>query len=314
VIRADPEAIAEAAALLAQGALVAFPTETVYGLGADARQTAAVQKIYAVKGRPAHNPIIVHVLDAAAARRLTPAWDDRAERLAEAFWPGPLTLIVPLGPEISPAVAAGGTTVALRAPRHPVAQALLAAFGGPIAAPSANRSSAISPTEAAHVEVELGDRVPLILDGGPAEIGLESTVVDLDGRILRPGSVTPAQIAAVLGGAEVAADPAGPLRSPGLLRRHYAPRRRLEIGTPEAFEARGAEIRRVAALVWSAWEPPARWVARLPRDPAGYGRQLYATLRRADAQPVEAIWVERPPTGEPWLAVHDRLDRAATAA
>ncbi|MCC7386113.1 MAG: threonylcarbamoyl-AMP synthase [Deltaproteobacteria bacterium] len=311
----DPAAIAEAVALLRAGQLVAFPTETVYGLGADALSAEAVERIYVAKGRPATNPIIVHVEDARAARDLVEGWDARAEQLALRFWPGPLTLVLRRRPMVPAIVAAGGETLAVRAPAHPVARALLHAFEGPLAAPSANRSSAISATRAQDVLDELGEVIPLILDGGPCEVGLESTVLDLSRArptLLRPGVITPSALEAALGEAiaERSTDEQGPLRSPGLLERHYAPSKPLIIATAAEIERAAPE--RVAILAWSplrvAEPTPLR---ALPADPAAYARALYAALRWADRQAVEAIWVERPPAGEPWRAVHDRLARAS---
>ncbi len=315
---ADRAAIDEAAALLAQGELVAFPTETVYGLGADARRAEAARRIYAAKGRPSTNPLIVHVSDARAAAGWVEGWDARAEALAAAFWPGPLTLVLRRGPAIPAEVAGGGDTLAVRVPRHPVARALLEAFGGPVAAPSANRSTSISPTRAEHVVAELAGRVPLVLDGGPCEVGLESTVLSLVGapRILRPGRITAAELAAALG-LEVASGPGGPvadptaaLPSPGLLERHYAPATSVVLAERADLEARGPID--AAFLVRSAIDRPRARV--LPADPHGYGQALYDALRWADGAGAPAIWVERPPEGEPWEAVHDRLRRAATRA
>jgi L-threonylcarbamoyladenylate synthase len=313
----DVSALDEAAALLRAGELVAFPTETVYGLGADATSAAAVAKIYEAKGRPAHNPIIVHVLDAAEAKRWTEGWSDRAEALAYAFWPGPLTMVLVRKAEIPAIVSAGQSTLAVRAPAHPIARELLGRFGGPIAAPSANRSNEVSPTRAEHVARDLGDRVALIVDGGPCEVGLESTVVDLTSdppRVLRPGSITASEIAEVLGrSVEGTTESSGPLRSPGQLRRHYAPRRPLRLGSREELEARTPQgfSRSAVLTVGTSWSPAARGIRHLPSDPEGYGREIYEAIRWADDQDVEAICVERPPNGEAWRAVHDRLNRAA---
>lgn len=314
----DPAALAEAAALLAQGELVAFPTETVYGLGADATSADAARRIYAAKGRPSTNPLIVHVPDAAEARRWAPGWDARAERLAARFWPGPLTLVLARGPGIPAAVTGGGDTVALRAPDHPVAQALLRAFGGPIAAPSANRSNHVSPTRAEHVVAELGGRVPLVLDGGACAVGLESTVLSLVGpgapRILRPGHITPSALAAALG-EPVSAAPAGPasvppgsaLPSPGLLERHYAPSTPVVLASRALLEASGPPD-----AVYLVRAPlPGRQALVLPADPEGYARALYAALREADGRGARTVWIEDVPGDEPWAAARDRLRRAS---
>jgi len=308
----DPAAIAAAAALLRAGELVAFPTETVYGLGGDARSAGAAARIYAAKGRPSHNPLIVHVLDRAGALGCVEGWSDRADRLAEAFWPGPLTLVLARGRAIPAEIAGGGDTVAVRAPRHPVARALIAAFGGPIAAPSANRSSAISPTRADHVVAELGDRIALVLDGGACDVGLESTVVDLTGprvRILRPGHVTASALAGVLGEAidEGPAPASEGLRSPGMLLRHYAPRTPVVITDRARIEAEGPND--AVFLVRSGLAKPN--VCVLPSDPMDYARELYGALRWADAIRARALWIEAVPEGEAWSAIRDRLTRAA---
>lgn len=300
----------DAAAVLRRGGLVAFPTETVYGLGADATNPAAVARIFAAKGRPATNPLIAHVASEATARRYAGAWTDAAARLAAAFWPGPLTLVVPRAGGIADAVTAGGPTVGLRVPNHPVALALLAAFDGPVAAPSANRSNHISPTTADHVRTELGDAVDLILDGGPCAVGIESTVVDVTGdvpRVLRPGGVSAAQIGAVVGRAvESFAGSVGAAvvaASPGQGSRHYAPRTpavRFAFGHRAAAEAAVGDRRSV--------------VLPIAGTPAEYARQLYANLRAADgAAGVELILVEMPPETAEWAAVRDRLARATVS-
>jgi len=238
----SPDGMAEAARVLQSGALVAFPTETVYGLGGDARSDMAVARIFEAKDRPRFNPLIVHVPDLAAARRIA-RFDDRALTLAAAFWPGPLTLVLPLLAEagLSALVAAELPSVAIRVPAHPVAQALLAAFGGPLAAPSANPSGRVSPTRAAHVAEGLSGRIAAILDGGPCSVGVESTIVGLDGpaRLLRPGGIALEVVEALLGAPlSVAADAPERPSSPGQLASHYAPgaRLRLQVTTPEPEE------------------------------------------------------------------------------
>jgi len=318
----DPSVIARAAALLAQGRLVAFPTETVYGLGANALDPAAVARIYEAKGRPAYNPLIVHVSDAAAARRLVTAWPEAAERLAGRWWPGPLTLVLPKSREIPPEVTAGLETVALRVPAHPVALALLRAAGLPVAAPSANRSGEVSPTTAEHVQHSLGDRVPMILDGGPTPVGIESTVVDLTDRmpcLLRPGMVTQADLEAVVGPVRVPVaplQPDTPRPSPGMLDRHYAPKARVLLyrgpadGQESASRAR-SRGGQVAALVRTARLSGVSPQEELPDEPAAYARGLYGALRRLDQDGVAVILVEAPPGGPDWAAIRDRLDRAA---
>lgn len=314
--RADQDALQEAAALLRQGRLVAFPTETVYGLGARADDDAAVRAIYEAKGRPANNPTIAHVADAEAAFALGAQVGEAARRLASRFWPGPLTLVLRANEGLTSALArAGGDTIAVRVPRHPVARALLQVVALPIAAPSANRSNAISPTTAAHVEKSLGTQL-FILDGGATEEGLESTIVDVTGSdavLLRRGTITLAQLREVVpiadAGGRVVAD--GEIaRAPGGLARHYAPRVPLRcFDAPAAIEPdAGALLFEDSALV-SAGE-----VRRLPRDPAGYAAGLYAALHALEDTPgVERILVEAPPREAAWAAVWDRLERAAKA-
>jgi L-threonylcarbamoyladenylate synthase len=318
---------------LRAGGLVAFPTETVYGLGADATNAAAVAKIFAAKGRPATNPLIVHVADEAAARRYASIWPDRASRLAQRFWPGPLTLVLPRRAEIAESVAAGGATVGLRVPDHPLALQLLRAFNGPVAAPSANRSNRVSPTTAAHVRDEVGDAVGMILDGGPCRVGIESTVLDLSGpepTILRPGGVSRAAIEAVIGpvrerGESRGREAAGALRSPGQLPVHYAPRARAYRFDRDQRDAALARFRAAPGrplglvLLGEVCEPGAMsddersagLLLLLPDDPESYARNLYGTLRSLDdVVAAEEIWVEMPPDLPAWAAVRDRLLRA----
>lgn len=317
----DPARIEEAVALLNAGKLVAFPTETVYGLGADARNPAAVARIFAAKGRPVSHPLIVHIIGLAAAQEWIADLPDAARRLAEAFWPGPLTIVLPKAADVPGVVTGGQSTVALRAPAHPVARALLAAFGGGIAAPSANRYGHISPTRAADVHEELGDHVALVLDGGDCEVGLESTIVAcLGGRVtlLRPGAVSRSQLRDVVG-AVADADAASP-RAPGRDRSHYAPRTVLAV--IEAARLRSEIERALAsgerlAVLARSGAPVAsdRLVWRqLGKRPADYGRALYATLRELDRVGAARILVEDVPADEPWAAIADRLRRAAAQA
>lgn len=319
----DPEVIAAAARRIRAGELVAFPTETVYGLGAHALDPEAVKKIFAAKGRPATNPVIVHVADAAAARALSSAWPAAADSLAERFWPGPLTLVVPARDTIPGVVRAGLPSVGVRIPAHPVALALLRAAAVPIAAPSANRSNQLSPTTAAHVRDALGEAAGLILDGGSTDVGIESTVLDLTGpapKVLRPGGITREQLEAVLGpvGLEAAAiAEASPRAAPGMMARHYAPRARLELLPPERLE--GAALAHLAAgrkpglLVIGASTPADALSIRLPGDPAGYARGLYAALHDLDAG-ADVILVEAPPALPAWEGVRDRLARGSHPA
>ena len=320
------EAIAEAAERLRTGDLVAFPTETVYGLGANALDAEAVARIFAAKGRPARNPLIVHVADVESVLDLVTVWPETAQRLAEAFWPGPLTLVLPRHARIPDIVTGGGPTVGVRIPAHPVALALLRAAGVPVAAPSANRSLQLSPTRAEHVALSLGGRIPLILDGGATSGGIESTVVDLSGdvpRLLRPGLLGPTQIEAIVGPIRRAADLApaaedAPLPAPGMLSRHYAPRAPLELIADNRNRlsrvcALLAEGKRVGWLTFDPTPPtlPDLLVASMSLDPARYAARLYAALHELDAADVDAILVDTPPTEEAWIAVRDRLERAA---
>lgn len=321
----DEATLARAGEILRGGGLVAFPTETVYGLGAHALDPRAVARIYAAKGRPGYNPLIVHVADVASARRLAARWPEVAERLAAAFWPGPLTLVVPRGDEVPDAVTAGLPSVALRIPRHPVAQALLRAAGIPVAAPSANRSTEISPSTAAHVAKGLGDRVDLILDGGRAAVGIESTVLDVSGErpvLLRPGGIGVDELRAVAGDLLLpsAAPREGEARpSPGMMDRHYAPRGRVRLFSADERDAVAREARdasaggqRTGAIVITAPGFDADPTIRLPDDPVGYAARLYAALHELDDAGCALILVERVPPGAAWDGVRDRLRRAAT--
>lgn len=316
----QPERIERAAAVLRGGGLVAFPTETVYGLGALALDAAAVGRIFAAKGRPANNPVIVHIADVSQIKQAAASWPDVADHLARRFWPGPLTLIVPRGDNIPDVTTAGGPTVALRVPAHPVALALLWAVGAPVAAPSANRSTELSPTRAEHVLCGLDGRIDLLLDGGPTAGGIESTVLDVTTsppRLLRPGLIGPAELEEVVGPiARSGPAPAGGvLFSPGMMPRHYAPRTPLECAVDGS--ARVAELLRAGIRVgWLTMSllpqpAPAGLVVRtMQADPADYAAQLYAALHGLDDARVERIIVDLPPDGDAWLAVRDRLHRA----
>jgi len=307
----------EAAAILASGGLVAFPTETVYGLGADARNDKAVARIFAAKNRPQFNPLIVHVKDIEAAARYA-EFDDRAKALAARYWPGPLTLVLPRRADsgLSLLVSAGLDTVALRVPAHPAAQALLAAFDGPIAAPSANTSGAVSPTRAEHVAQSLGDEPDLIIDDGPCAIGLESTVVDASGEalcVLRHGAVTLEELRAEfapVSDASAAADAAGAVKSPGMLARHYATSLPLRL---EALSAAPDE----ALLAFGEPVPPG--AAKTENlSPAGdlteAAANLFAMLRALDSPEYKAIAIVPIPDQGLGRAINDRLRRAATPA
>lgn len=317
----DAAIIAAAAAVLRAGGLVAFPTETVYGLGANALDPDAIERIYAAKGRPAYNPVIAHCLDVEAARGLAAEWPRTAADLAERFWPGPLTLVVRKAGHVPDRLTAGLGTVAIRVPSHPVARALLAEVGFPIAAPSANRFAELSPTTSAHVQKGLADRIDLLLDAGPAAYGIESTVVDVSGAgaaLLRPGSIGEDALAEVLGAplgrpGEHAAETPRP--GPGMTARHYSPRAKLlvaptsELGglVPDANEGR-----KVGALLLGEERPAGvTHPLRMPSDPTDYARRLYAALHDLDDEECELILVEEPPRTSAWEAVRDRLARAA---
>ena len=331
--KATAEALDRAADIIRGGGLVAIPTETVYGLAADALDEDAVAGIFRAKGRPASNPLIVHVADEAMARSLAGTWPAAAAAIAARHWPGPVTLVVPRGPRIPALVTAGGTTVAFRCPDHRLARRLIAVVGRPLAAPSANRSEALSPTTAHHVLAGLGSKVELILDGGPCGRGIESTVVDCTTdppRILRPGPLSRAAIEAAVGNAVLWSESAdhprpdvggGPARSPGQSPRHYAPKTPLET-SPNAA-ARVAELlaagRRVGWLTTHTEDPAVQALAAsrdlvvvpMPAEPEGYAARLYATLHALDQRPLDRILVESPPDTEAWRAVRDRLGRAA---
>jgi len=325
------EALDRAASLLADGGLVAIPTETVYGLAANALDADAVERIFTAKGRPATNPLIVHVSDTRMARSLAGAWPTAAERITAALWPGPVTVIVPRGPSVPDAVTAGGPTVAVRCPEHRLARRLIEKAGLPLAAPSANRSTHLSPTTAGHVLEGLGGRVDLILDGGPCGRGIESTVVDCTvdpPRILRPGPVSRTALEAAVGGPVVdgGTDPSAtgePARSPGLQSRHYCPRTPLEVSAfADAADRVAVLVRagsRVGWLTTRGDDPQVRSLAAsrnllvvpMPADPAAFAASLYATLHAVDRRSLDAIVVDAPPDDEAWRAVCDRLGRAA---
>ncbi len=329
IVPATPEWIAEASRVLRGGGLVAMPTETVYGLAADAGSEQAVAKIFAAKGRPSYNPLIVHIPapDEANAGADLSQSSEQYYALAEAFWPGPLTLVLPkreTGCEIANIVTAGGSTVAFRMPNHPVALALIRASCN-LAAPSANRSEAVSPTRPEHVAESLGDAVDLILDGGPCHVGLESTVLSLvdpnTPRLLRPGAISQEQIAAVLGLMPAytpasAAPEDAPLASPGQMRRHYAPKKQLIIVNDFSRTSLqgGIGVIARAADIDATGMPlsPTNALRLMPSDPEGYSRDLYAALREMDDDPaVKTIILCSVPDSPEWLAVRDRLSRAS---
>jgi L-threonylcarbamoyladenylate synthase len=324
--RPDEDVIARAAAVLRAGGLVAFPTETVYGLGANALDAAAVRRIFEAKGRPEKNPLIVHVADVTGARAVVAAWPLAADPIAERFWPGPLTVVLPRAAAVPDAVTAGGPTVAVRIPAHPVAQALIAAAGVPLAAPSANRSARLSPTRAEHVLRDLEGCIEIVLDGGPTPGGLESTVLNLTTtppRLLRPGLVTPDEIEAVIGPIEMALPGSTPgetpLPSPGMLGRHYAPRAPLELANDDGWERVTEHCRAGGRVGWLSFAATAEQrhplVMRvaMPAEAADYAARFYAVLHALDDAGVDRIVVDMPPDTQEWLAVRDRLRRAAAS-
>ena len=308
----SPE-VQRAAAILKRGGLVAFPTETVYGLGADASSRQAVARLYAAKRRPADHPVIVHFASAQAAfgwaRDIPPA----ARKLAERFWPGPLTMILRRSSRAGDFVTGGQDTVGLRVPAHVIAHDMLAAFGGGVAAPSANRFGHVSPTTAAHVREDLGEDVDLVLDGGPSEVGIESTIVDLSGPdpvLLRPGAISAAMLEEALG-APIAARREDSPRHSGGLERHYAPKTPAKLVPTHELDQQIAGLReKVAVLAFSRPDERVDFWLRMPREPLAYAQKLYAALRELDTAHCEMILIEAPPEAPEWAGVRDRLVRA----
>jgi L-threonylcarbamoyladenylate synthase len=300
---ASREEIQKAAGILQAGGLVVFPTETVYGLGANALDASAVRKIYTLKGRPANSPLIVHVASVEQARGLAGEWPQEAERLARGYWPGPLTIVVPKNRAIPDEVTAGLSTVGLRMPRHPVALELLRKVGVPIAAPSANRFTHLSPTTAQHVREAFGEETPFLLDGGPCEVGLESTVIAVtkDGlEVLRPGM-------AFVKDAVVSGEEAGVShRSPGQHKKHYSPRTRVLLVQGGRLPNSGR-----GAYLWVQHQAKADYVIHMAPEPEEYASQLYAQLHELDRDALDWIAVELPPDTREWAAIRDRLTRAA---
>ena len=317
-------AVQRAASFLRAGELVALPTETVYGLAANALDARAVERIFQVKGRPAHNPIIVHVASIDMAKRCVADWPALAGSLAKAFWPGPLTLVLPRAKEIPAAITAGGSTVGVRWPSHPFIQAVIRECDFPLAAPSANPSNRVSPTNAEHVRKSLGGKIRLIVDGGQAHIGIESTVLDISGsppRLLRPGMIHEEALLAVTGELAIGASE-GPevLKSPGLLRKHYSPKAPLVVWSwkDEAelkvrSAARGVEGSSVHVIAHTRIPSSAGFgrVSVIPHDPAAFARAIYAELHQCDEARAELIVVEALPNAPEWRAIADRLRRAS---
>ena len=318
-------AVKRAAGLLRAGEVVALPTETVYGLAANAFDEKAVGKIFQIKGRPANNPIIVHVAGVEMAQRCVKAWPNPAEKLARAFWPGPLTLVLPRAKEIPGIVTAGGTTVGVRWPSHSFIQAVIRECGFPLAAPSANVSGRVSPTNAGHVRQQLGDKISLIVDGGQSQVGIESTVLDLTGsppRVLRPGMIHAESLAAVL---ENIQHPTSNIqhpkpKSPGLLNKHYSPKAKLLIlnwyddadlnAQLSTLNVQLLDCHVIAHTHIPAGDSIAR-VSVIPHDAKAFARAIYAELHRCDAAGAGLIVVETPPESPEWSGIADRLQRAA---
>lgn len=317
-------AVRRASELLRQGEVVALPTETVYGLAANALDARAVARIFEIKGRPAHNPIIVHVASQSLAERCVKAWPPLAAQLARAFWPGPLTLVLPKAPGIPDNVTAGGDTVGVRWPSHPFIQAVIRECDFPLAAPSANLSNYVSPTNAEHVRHQLDGKIPLIVDGGHSQVGIESTVLDLVGTpptVLRPGMIHRESLAAVCGTLRVNPGPTSEtLRSPGLLKKHYSPKAKTVIlrwtDDPHLVRqlvAYGVPLERCFVIVHSRIPNVEKLgaVNIIPHDAEAFARALYAELYRCDATGAGLIVVEAPPETPEWSAIADRLRRAS---
>lgn len=320
-LSANPADLERAASLLRAGKLVAFPTETVYGLGADAGNPEAVAGIFRAKGRPADHPVIVHLPSADALAQWALEIPDSARRLAGMFWPGPLTLVLRRAQSVPDAITGGQDTVGLRVPGNPVALALLRAFGGALAAPSANRFGHVSPTTADHVVQEFGDEIAAVIDGGRCSVGVESTIVDLTGprpRLLRPGMIRVDALEAELGEPLVRAGDAEGPRASGRLASHYAPGARVELVSAGALESRleacmraGERVAVLARRESLASAGEAIWIV-MPRQPVQFARALYAELRRADDDHPDRILVEALPDSPGWEAISDRLGRAST--
>jgi L-threonylcarbamoyladenylate synthase len=319
------KAVLRAAELLRAGEVVALPTETVYGLAANALDETAVANIFQIKGRPANNPIIVHIAGNEMAKRCVTGWPPLADRLAKAFWPGPLTLVLPRAEIIPAIVTAGGETVGVRWPAHPFIQAVIRECGFPLAAPSANLSSRVSPTNAEHVRAQLGGKVPLIVDGGQSQVGIESTVLDLTvspPRILRPGMIHAESVAAVVGNIQHSTSNIQHpiLRSPGLLAKHYSPKAKLAVlswrdDADLKFQISNFKFQISTGFIIAhtripSGENPAR-VSVIPHDAEAFARAIYAELHRCDAAGAEWIVVEAPPDLPEWAGITDRLRRAA---
>jgi L-threonylcarbamoyladenylate synthase len=321
------KAVRQAVELLRAGEVIALPTETVYGLAANALDTKAVLKIFEVKGRPANNPIIVHVAGVEMAKRCAANWPASADKLAKAFWPGPLTLVLPRAGEIPGIVTAGGATVGVRWPSHPFIQVVIRECGFPLAVPSANLSGCVSPTNAEHVRKQLGGKISLIVDGGQSQIGIESTVFDLTvwpPQILRPGMIHVESLAVVVGKIQdqksKVQSPKSALRSPGLLKKHYAPKAKLlvlnwrdDADLRKQIENRRFEIGNCCVIAHTRIPAAANFacVSVIPHDAEAFARAIYAELHRCDEMGMKLVVVEAPPALQEWSGIADRLQRAA---
>jgi L-threonylcarbamoyladenylate synthase len=319
------KAVLRAAELLSAGEVVALPTETVYGLAANALDEQAVAKIFQIKGRPANNPIIVHVAENEMAKSCVKNWPELAGKLSKAFWPGPLTLVLPRAEMIPDVVTAGGETVGIRWPSHPFIQAVIRECDFPLAAPSANLSSRVSPTNAEHVRQQLGGKIPLIVDGGQSQVGIESTVLDLTvspPKVLRPGMLHAESLAAVCGGVRSSefGVQSSELRSPGLLAKHYSPKAKLIVlswrdAAELEFKIQNSKFKIQACHVIAHTQIPSGrnfgGVSVIPHDAEAFARALYAELHRCDEAGVATIIVEAPPELPEWAGIADRLRRAA---
>ncbi|HXH61435.1 MAG TPA: L-threonylcarbamoyladenylate synthase [Fimbriimonadaceae bacterium] len=302
--QATPDVVKEAAKAIKKGEMVVLPTETVYGLACNALDAAAVNKVFEAKGRPSENPLIVHIADFQSLRSVAASWPDLAESLAERFWPGPLTMVLKKKASVPDETTAGLDTVAVRVPDHPVALAVIREAGVPIAAPSANVFTRLSPTRAEDVDPKIADMAAMVLDGGRCRVGLESTVIDMTAehpRILRPGGVTRAQVQAVVGRPLGHLPPPSLRKSPGTYARHYAPHAVLTVVDKIENGQPGLTFK----------EPKAEGQIKMPDDPAAYAARLYHALRELDESGHDRIFVERPPSHPDWEAVHDRLKKAS---
>jgi L-threonylcarbamoyladenylate synthase len=318
-------AVREAARLLRAGEVVALPTETVYGLAANALSAEAVAKIFELKGRPRANPIIVHVASLSMARECVASWPASADKLAQAFWPGPLSIVLPRAKAIPPLVTAGGPTVGVRWPSHPFIQAVIEACGFPLAAPSANPSNRVSPTNARHVQKYFGSRIALIIDGGQSQVGIESTVLDLTvspPRVLRPGMIHDPALASVTGELARGGQGSSVLKSPGLLPKHYAPKAKVALWSWQSDEELedlishcGVAPKKIHVIAHTQIPGAAHLgrVSVIPHDPEAFARAIYGELHQADDLGAELIVLEELPPTDEWRAVRDRLNRAATS-